>query len=326
MIATNASRPRSRSYKVAHRIADRFGPTIAASFVRAVGRLKAGITEAELMSAIASGNTRVIESAIGATRLSALFAGGESLSDLLDRTAKASGAANADLVSGATGAPFAFDFVRPGTVLYARARAAALVVQITDDVREAIQVVTAAGALEGLTVQQQARAIREVVGLPPNWAAAPSNLARELRGGRFTSSRRLSAIDKARIRKRLREGTVDEAFVAEMQARYSSSLVNRRAQNIARTESLAASHFGQREAWTQGVEEGVLPGDARRMFVVTPDDRLRETHAMVPGMNPNGVGLDEPFDTPMGPIMDPPLETNCRCGVGLIFPGTGGVL
>jgi hypothetical protein len=59
---------------------------------------------------------------------------------------------------------------------------------------------------------------------------------------------------------------------------------------------------------------------------VTPDDRLRETHAAVPGMNPDGVALDGTFETPLGRSSGPPLEPLCRCGEGLSFPGHKGVL
>jgi hypothetical protein len=324
MIVRNA--PVSRMFAIAHRIADRFGPQVAAKFLAAVTRLQAGIDDVALRSALASGDLNAITAAVGTTRLPALFQGGDSLTELLRRVAAASGAASAEVLSGVTGIAFDFNAVDPRTVMWARHRAAALVVQIGEDVREAIRIITATGALEGLTVQQQAVAIRHVVGLPPNWANAPANLANELRAGQFTASRRLSATDKAQIRKRLREGTIDEAFIARMQERYAFSLTNRRALNIARTESLAASNAGMREGWRQAVDEGVLPSTARRNFIVTPDDRLRETHAAVPGMNPGGIPLDGMFQTPLGPFEGPPIETNCRCSEGLTFPGLVGVL
>jgi hypothetical protein len=70
----------------------------------------------------------------------------------------------------------------------------------------------------------------------------------------------------------------------------------------------------------------VLPATARRVWIVTPDARLRPEHAAIPRMNPDGVGLDEPFRTPDGDFLNPPIDPNCRCGVGLIFPGLAGVL
>jgi len=324
-----AGRPRSRSFWVARRIARRFGRQVAASYLNAVARLQAGIDDVELGSAVASGDLNAIIAAIGPSRLSAIFAGGDSLSDLLHRTAGATGAAGADILSDVLGVSVSFNRVDPNVVMFARAQAADLVVAITEDVREAVRIVIAAGASEGLTTRQQAVAIRQVVGLPPNWAAAPSNLARELRAGTFTGSRRLSAVDKARIRKALRDGTMTEELIDEMQRKYSLSLTNRRALNIARTESLRASNHGLRQGWRQAQKDGHLPETARRHPIVTDDDRLREEHARVPGMNPDGVGLNEPFQTPWGPLMGPPWEADphlCRCGEGLSFPGHKGVL
>jgi hypothetical protein len=327
--ATNATagRPRSRSFWVARRIARRFGPQVAASYLNAVARLQAGIDDVEFGSAIASGDLNAIIAAIGPSRLSAIFAGGDSLSELLHRTASATGAAGADILSDALGISVSFNRVDPNVVMFARAQAADLVVAITEDVREAVRIVIAAGASEGLTTRQQAVAIRQVVGLPPNWAAAPSNLARELRAGTFTGSRRLSAVDKARIRKALRDGTMTEELIEEMQRKYSLSLTNRRALNIARTETLRSSNFGLRQGWRQAQKDGHLPETARRHWIVTPDDRLRETHAAVPGMNPDGVPVDGgSYETPLGRVSGPPLEPNCRCSEGLIFPGADGVL
>jgi hypothetical protein len=321
-----SGRPRSRLFWIARRISRRFGPEVAAAYLRAVSRLQAGIDGAALESAIASGDLNQVVSAIGPTRLGAIFLGSDSLAEILEKTAKATGIAGAEVLSGALGVSVQFNRVDPNVVLYARQQSSTLVVAITEDVREAVRIVVAIGAAEGLTVRQQAVAIRQVVGLPPNWAAAPSSLARELKEGRFTSSRRLSAIDKARIRKALRTGTVTESFVDEMRAKYAASLTNRRALNIARTETLRSSNFGLREEWRQAQQQNVLPATARRMWIVTPDDRLRDTHAAVPGMNPDGVPIGGAFQTPLGPSFGPPLEPLCRCGEGLVFPGRKGVL
>ena len=323
--AEKSGRPRSAMFTVARRVAKRFEPATARAFLRAVDRLMSQIDDAMLVSAVASGSLDRIMAAIGGGNLAGLLATDESLRNAFLQTARASGAASAEVLRQA-GLPATFNAVDPNAVIFARERAAQLVVAVGEDVREAIRIVLAVGQEVGLTTVQQARAIREVVGLPPNWASAPANLARELRAGTFTETRRLSGADKARIRSRIARGTVNDAFVDEMMAKYSASLRNRRALNIARTETLRASHFGQRMNWEDAMRKGVLPKTARRMFIVTPDDRLRATHAAVPGMNPNGVPLDEPFQTPFGAIMDPPLEPNCRCGVGLVFPGLRGTL
>lgn len=318
--------PQSRFYLVVHRIAARFEPAVAQAFLNAIAALVARIDDAALQSGIAALSLPEIEAAIGAEQLTGLLELSPALRDALYRTATETGRAGADVLSDATGLAVRFNAADPNVVLFARTQVGELVVGIGDDVREAIRLVVALGSQLGLTIEQQARAIRQVVGLPPNWAEAPLHLAEELRAGRFTETRRLSAIDKAGIRSRLAKGTMDEAFIDRMQVKYANSLRNRRALNIARTETGRAAIHGQQEGWKQAVKQGVLPRSVRRMWVVTPDDRLRETHRRVPELNPDGVGLEEPFTTDLGPSMGPPLEVNCRCALGLMFPGYRGVL
>ncbi len=52
---------------------------------------------------------------------------------------------------------------------------------------------------------------------------------------------------------------------------------------------------------------------------MTPDDRLCPLCELVPDLNPDGVGLDEPFQTAAGPVMYPPAHPLCRCAVTLHF-------
>lgn len=312
----------TQPYRIAHRISDRFEPKVQAAFLRSVDRLIASTDPTAIRTALASGNLSQIEAAAGAQRLAAILAGSD-LGSNLELSTTVTGTAGADALGELLGVEVSFNARHPNTVLFARTQTARLVVAVGEEVKEAIRIITAAGADIGLTTTQQARAIREIVGLPPNWAAAPANLADDLRNGRVGSatSRRLSAVDKAKIRSRIAAGTVTEEFVEEMMSNYTRSLTNRRALNIARTETLRAAHGGQRESWRQAADAGVIPRDVRRHWIVTPDERLREEHAAVIDMNPEGVGLDEPFETPLGPVFDPPLDVLCRCGVGLEFTG-----
>lgn len=84
-----------------------------------------------------------------------------------------------------------------------------------------------------------------------------------------------------------------------------------RAEVIARTESMRAVHEGQREGWEQAVEKGLLTGDERRVWIVTPDDilcpiceELEDEEADMDGEYPGGID-------------GPPAHPNCRCTEGL---------
>lgn len=87
-----------------------------------------------------------------------------------------------------------------------------------------------------------------------------------------------------------------------------------RAETIARTETMAASNGGQREAWAQAVEEGLLNGDEQEEWIVTPDDALCE---ICQPMDGERKPLGGKFNV-NGELMDgPPAHPRCRCTTGL---------
>lgn len=323
-----AGRPRSRMFLIARRIAARLEPRTAQAFLAAVTKLQSQIDEAELRSALAGGHVASIEAAVATGGNLMTILGDGVLERALRDASTATGRAGAQVLTGVRGLSVRFNAMDPRVVLFAREQVGELIVAVDEDVRAAVRIVVALGQEQGLTLTQQARAIREVVGLPPNWANAPLNLRKDILAGDVAAAtgRRLSAADKAQIRKRIAKGTIDEAFLNRMQTRYTESLISLRSQTIARTENHRAANNGQREGWKQAVEQGALPKTLRRHIIVVPDDRLRATHAAVPGLNPDGRELDEFFDTPMGRMLQPPWEPSCRCGVGLMFPGLKGML
>lgn len=311
-----------RFHKTAKRVAKRFGPSVARQWLKAVTRTQAGISEKALQVALTAKNMAQVEKIVTGTPFGQLLQG---IENPLRGTIQAAGTASANVLNN-SGFPIEFNAVHPNVVKFARDQSADLVVKVTKDVKEAVRIVVATGASQGLTVVQQARAIRQTVGLPPNWAKAPLNLADDIRNGRAAAatSRRLSAIDKAQIRKRIREGTVNEAFVKKMQGKYTASLINRRGLNIAATETLRSAHFGQNDSWAQAIQQGSLSPKSRKFWLPTPDERLSEEHARIPGMNPKGRKIDEDFVTTEGNKPHPPSRPNCRCGMGLgAVAGTG---
>lgn len=105
--------------------------------------------------------------------------------------------------------------------------------------------------------------------------------------------------------------------------RYRKKLLRYRSENIARTETIRASEAGHQEAWRQAADAGFFDtGSARRKWVITPDDRLCPECRSVPGLNPEGVGLEQDFNTPFGPRPRPPLHPHCRCSVVMEFSDT----
>src|SRR5574340_724298 len=161
----------------------------------------------------------------------------------------------------------------------------------------------------GLTQNQlqAVRNFREMLETQPTMEV----LNRALRDKRFDSTL-LKAIKTGQ---RLRQEQIDA-----MVGRYFDRALNYRAKMIARTETLRASNAGAQELWRQAREQGLLRAEnTRRVWIVTDDERLCPNCEEVPDMNEGGVGLDEDFDTPLGPIQVPPLHPHCRCTVALKF-------
>lgn len=163
------------------------------------------------------------------------------------------------------------------------------------------------GGLIGLTSQQATWARNyetELTDVPDANA-----LTRKLRDRRF---------DKI-IAKAIRENRPIAADKRDaMVAAYRNRALRYRAETIALNEASTSLHEAQVEAWRQAVERGAVQRDrVRRMWVTAQDDHVRPTHREVPGMNEGGVGLEQPFQTYKGPVMQPGwrFDPGCRCRV-----------
>lgn len=84
-----------------------------------------------------------------------------------------------------------------------------------------------------------------------------------------------------------------------------------RAKLIARHETMQAASEGQRQAWDQATEKGLLTGNEQRVWITTPDERLC----------PICADLDERTASMDGSYPDgydgPPAHVQCRCTEGL---------
>lgn len=199
-----------------------------------------------------------------------------------------------------------------------------LIREMTQDslasVREAIH----NGVKDGRNPKVMANDVRNFIGLTQrqtqavlNYRAALENatrdgLQRALRDRRFDGSVSTAILERKPL---------PQAKINNLVARYAGHYLRYRAQTIARTEAQRASNGGAYQTWQQAVSYGKIPVDAiMRRWVYTHDSRTRNGHREIPGMNPSGVGLNEPFDTPLGPLMypgdpagDPANTINCRC-------------
>ena len=184
----------------------------------------------------------------------------------------------------------------PTVLEAARKHSANLVTNVNSQTKNAIRHIVFESIRDGVPPVKAARRIREVVGLTKRDAIALE---------RFRSV-------KGRTEK---QGTT-----------YAKKLLKRRAENIARTETVKASTTGQQNAWKEMTRNNLI--DMRRFrqrWIVTSDDRLCSLCAPMEGKI---VSLDMPFTSAergilpsereayVGETVDgPPLHSQCRCGL-----------
>lgn len=321
--------PPSKFYAAVHRIADRLTPEVRDRFIAAVESVRNSVNLSALEAAVAAGDVEAIRTALGAGQLRAALSRADSLEEVFRRGYLATGELSGGVLSNELGVDYSFNVRDPNAVIFARGQAGTLITQIDRDQLKMVREILSWAAVEGLTTTQQARLIHDVVGIRHDWARAPWNIRQEIIDGRAAAatSRRLDAATKQQIRSRIKNGTVTSEFLDEVQSKYAHALRRRRALDIARTETIRSNNAGLQRSWITADDQGFLPKTAAREWIVTPDERLRDTHAAVPFMNPEGVPLREPFETPLGAVMYPPLEPLCRCSVGLSFgAGRGGIV
>lgn len=210
-------------------------------------------------------------------------------------------------------AEFDFRLENPRVREWAQVHAANLVVEIDGSTRQAIRDLIDDGLRLGKNPRALVSQISQVVGLTSRDAGAVA---------------------------RLMSGIEDLRRAERMGQRYANRLLRRRAENIARTEMLTATHRGQLEAWRRAADEGIIDRTrARRVWIVTPDERLCSECAV---MRDQTVGFSDPFVATEEAAafgisgreivvaetrpraepwadMTPPLHPSCRCRVELTF-------
>lgn len=318
-------------------IFDEFEPQVAAAFIAATAQIKKEATLVELTRLLETGQVQAAIDLVAGGKLGAkisgkgLKPGEQSLQSLLRDSFEAGAVMGAKQLPASVALEATLDLTNPESVRFLQENLPELIVEIDNTQRNAARNAVLRGFDEGRPAPKIARELRESIGLTSSQEAAVSNFRRQLETksvgtGTAPWKRRLSAVEQRAARAEFTATTVNQANVNKLVERYNQSLVNRRSKNIARTEVHRASIEGQSELWRQADEEGLIDLErTRRVWIVTPDERLRDDHAAIPGMNEEGVMINEPFDTPIGPVMAPgtsgdaAFDINCRCAVGLEF-------
>jgi predicted kinase len=185
--------------------------------------------------------------------------------------------------------------VRGESVEWAERRAGELITGISDSTREAIRRLLARSLRGEFTVFGLRSRILDggLIGLLPQHAEAVESWREEL----------------------LDQG-LSEAEADEEANEYAGDLLKWRAETIARTEVLTAENEGEKAIWRESVDRGLLdPEEMERVWITSADERVCPICDPLEGAQ---VGIDEQWDTSVGPSDGPPLHPQCRCTAGLV--------
>lgn len=190
-----------------------------------------------------------------------------------------------------------FDLTNPEAVRAAASQAAEAVIEVSASTRRSIREIIRRGQLGQLTVQQQARRIRDLIGLTERQTASVLNFEAGL----------------------VERGITGAELERRVLKKYQQTL-RRRASTISRTENIRAANLGQQNLWSQAADQGLIDRDtAMRRWIITPGDR---TCPICIPMDGQSRPLNEPFVSPFNgaSTMVPPIHPACRCAIALEVP------
>jgi len=229
-----------------------------------------------------------------------------------------------------------FEGRRPRAEAWLAEKSGALIREITDGQRAAVQAVVQNGVRIGRNPRQTAldivgrvesgRRRGGIVGLTERQSQAIVRARQELTDpeampGYFERKRRDKRFDPL-VRRAIADGKpVSQADITRILGRYSDRLLQLRGETIARTETIAALNQGRRDAMQQLIERGAITADqVTRVWDATGDARTREDHMLMEGQT---VRWGEPFTAPDGSLLMGPGDSSlgasadqviaCRC-------------
>jgi hypothetical protein len=185
-----------------------------------------------------------------------------------------------------------FNLVNPKAVEWAKQHAAETLTGLSNETKAAIRSLVVRAFTEGIPSRALAKEIRPLL-------------------AHTEEERKLIALHHKEMQAKRYKGLRLEKSVAT----YAEKILATRASSIAVTQVMLASNQGQLELWRQAKEHGWLRGTEKREWIGTRDAKSCIACRALDGKKAH---LNEPFQTPFGPIMGPPLHDECRCSMGLV--------
>lgn len=269
-------------------VADRLEPRLRRAVLLAIDRVRNAADLELLEAAVRNNNLSQIRSVLDRYGIAM-----DQVQRVMGTAFAQTGALSADVLSSQLGVDVSFNVVNPRAVNWMRREGGRLISNMTEEGFQAVRTILNESFATGMSPARTARQLRDVLGLTDRLTEAVVRNAR-----------------------RLREAGRTEAQIDRASTRYTNQLTRYRADVVARSEIIAASAAGQNESWHQARDRGLLGANAKRVWIVTPDDRTCED-ICVP-MEDQEVGLNEPFTTGDGStVMTPPAHPQCRCAMGI---------
>lgn len=332
------------------RLAAKLEPALAKAILDLLTTKKDAVDLGALAAALKAGDTSAVIAMLSLGDLAAPT--GKAVEALQGAVwgggALAVGAVNAQL----SGATFVFDRLNPRLVTWLQTYTLDLIRQVNDSTREAVRTSLITGMTSGASPIAVARNVKGSIGLTDRQLKAVANYRRELEtfhmkrtAGGYNLGAKIDRVNNRQVFKPDEDGTAKDGIdqrrlrdfrfdgklqaamksgvalkpevIDKMVAGYERKYLRHRSETIARTEALRAVNFGVQDAWRQAIETGKASETlVRRRWVLAKDERTCEVCGAVPKMNHKlGVAFDQPFSTPKGPVMLPPLHPNCRCSI-----------
>jgi len=197
---------------------------------------------------------------------------------------------NSDHLAGLTGAKIRYDLTNPLALDWIEDHGAELVADIGEGAKRDLREVIFRGYFEGYTPRQQAKYIKDLVGL---------------------DERRLKAVDN--YAKKLQKKGLSNTEIHQKATRYSEKLLKKRAKTIAVNEASEAATRGQYFSTKDACNRGIMdPHEWEGFRIVTPDERLCDKCAPLEGEArslPDGV-------YPSTGSVTTKVHVLCRCTEG----------
>ena len=229
------------------------------------------------------------------------------------------------LPAGAVAGGVVFDSLPVWAVSSAEAHRARFVSEAAETARQAVTEAVTANIVAGNNPRKTARDFRSAIGLTARQERAVRNyrsylenldmqaLERELRDHRS---------DNFVLRHIMDRTPLEEEYIDGLVERYRQRSLKWRSEMIARVESMRAVHMGEYDSLYAAWAQGKIDPNLRRFWVTAMDERVRMSHRRIPMMNRMGVAINQPFETPLGPLrypLDPdgtPANVvHCRCSL-----------